>query len=598
MQVTHVAGPGCQLVQSPCEERLNLQPNRAKRGEPPETQSIKLQAPAENAGKDPTQSSLLRDAVLEPNRWVRFVTGSFTQTDLTARELLRRRLRRFLPVGALLLTTFGIRDAFTAPEREGLAHAAVWLSLGLCHSGLALTVWLVSKLSFDRLRWCELIGVALTAGGLGWAQLSWWQQGIHEQFLNSSESQEAAILITNTWVLPWFVFLVSYGIFLPNTWRRCIGVVGVLALVPVVLTLIGLGLRDPAQVLSDPLGLQIVLETLTWTAIGGMLAVYSSHKLETFRTEAITNRRLGQYQLHKQLGKGGMGEVYLAEHQLLRRPCAVKLLRPSDADSPEVRARFEREVLVTAGLTHWNTVEVFDFGTTPEGVFYYVMEYLPGWDLQRLVDEHGPLPPGRAVHLLKQCCAALEEAHRCGLVHRDIKPSNIMICWRGTVPDVVKVLDFGLVRAATVDFADHSIVSPSATQQGTILGTPAYLSPEQADGSQEVDHRSDIYSLGAVAYFLLTGQPPFTKPTVMQVIAAHLNTPVTPPRSIRAEIPEDLGNLVVRCLEKAPEKRFADVEELKQRLDECCGFQQWSETQAQQWWELHPADRQEGISSS
>ena len=230
-----------------------------------------------------------------------------------------------------------------------------------------------------------------------------------------------------------------------------------------------------------------------------------------------------------------MGEVYLAEHQLLKRPCAVKLIRPGDATDPRALERFEREVRLTATLSHPNTVEIYDYGRTEDGTYYYVMEYLPGLSLAELVERHGPLPPGRAVYLLRQVCGALREAHAAGLIHRDIKPSNIFAARRGGMDDVAKLLDFGLVRPAATTGAAH------LSGEGQILGTPLFMSPEQARGGRELDERSDIYSLGAVAYYLLTGRPPFDEGGGIGVMIAHARDPVVPPSLVRGRHPRGPG---------------------------------------------------------
>jgi serine/threonine-protein kinase len=256
--------------------------------------------------------------------------------------------------------------------------------------------------------------------------------------------------------------------------------------------------------------------------------------------------------------------VYLAEHSLLRRPCAIKLIRPERAGDPATLKRFEREVQAMAALTHPNTAEVYDYGHAADGTFYYVMEYLPGPSLEELIKQHGPLPPERAVHLLRQVCAALQEAHAAGLVHRDVKPGNVLVCERGGLADVAKLLDFGLVRGHGLDSDDAKL-----TQQGAIAGTPAYMSPEQAAGREDVDGRSDIYSLGAVAYFLLTGQPPFVRGSAVQTLAAHLGEPVVPPDRLRADVPADLQAVVLRCLEKEPARRFARAADLAEALAGC-----------------------------
>jgi serine/threonine-protein kinase len=216
-------------------------------------------------------------------------------------------------------------------------------------------------------------------------------------------------------------------------------------------------------------------------------------------------------------------------------------------------------------LTHPNTVQVYDYGHTEDGTFYYVMEYLPGLTLEALVEQAGPMPPARAIHFLRQICGALEEAHACGLIHRDIKPGNVMVCERGGIHDVAKLLDFGLVLPPT-----EEMKSDKLTQDGRIAGTPAYLSPEQAGGQEAVEARSDIYSVGALAYFLLTGRPPFAGGTGMEVIAAHLYEAPEPFSRHRPDVPADLEAVVLRCLAKEPNARFPNAESLNAALSSCC----------------------------
>jgi serine/threonine-protein kinase len=278
--------------------------------------------------------------------------------------------------------------------------------------------------------------------------------------------------------------------------------------------------------------------------------------------------------------------VYRAEHALLRRPCALKLIRPEKAGDPDTLRRFEREVQTTSTLTHPNTVQVFDYGHTADGTFYYVMEYLPGLTLEELVRRHGPLSPARAVHFLRQVCAALGEAHTRGLTHRDIKPGNVMVCERGGVLDFVKVLDFGLVRV-TEDAADGTL-----TREGTVTGTPAYLSPEQAGGEGVIDALSDIYSVGALAYFLLTGQPPFAGRSPAKMLAAHL---YETPAPLPADIPPDLAVVVMRCLAKAPVERWPDAASLETALAETSA-PAWTAHDATAWWQR--ADRSDRDKSS
>lgn len=379
--------------------------------------------------------------------------------------------------------------------------------------------------------------------------------------------------------LRWFLLMMIYGTILPNTWRMSAVRIAVAFVTPLVITVI-------AGIVTD--SLEFLLTTAlpdmaVYLGIAAAIAVFGSYRIEVLQHEAQEARQVGQYRLRRRLGSGGMGEVFLAEHVLLRRPCAIKIIRPEQAGDPTVLSRFEREVQSTAGLTHWNTVEIYDYGRTDDGTFYYVMEYLPGLSLQELVEKSGPLPPARAVHFLRQACAALREAHARGLIHRDIKPSNVFACERGGVRDVVKLLDFGLVQSTGLTPEDLRL-----TMKGTILGSPPFMAPEQAAGKM-TDERSDIYSLGAVGYFLLTGQPPFVRETAMEMMLAHAYEPATSLRQSRPETPDDLDAVLLRCLEKDPSRRFSSVSELDAALSACGCAEEWTEERAAAWWQEHRA---------
>ena len=375
----------------------------------------------------------------------------------------------------------------------------------------------------------------------------------------------------------WFFIIVGYGTLIPNTGRRCTLAVGLIAAFVLVLNLISLATNP----VPGERFVQYMLSLILWMMYAVVIAIVGSHRLEMLRREAAEGRQLGQYRLGDRLGAGGMGEVYLAEHLLLRRPCAVKLIRPEWAGNPQYLARFEREVQTTATLSHPNTVQVYDYGHADDGTFYYAMEYLPGLTLQELVDRHGPLPPARAVHFLRQLCGSLREAHGVGLIHRDLKPGNVMVCERGGRHDVAKLLDFGLVRPQRERPDDEKM-----TREGGIAGTPAYLSPEQADGKDDLTPASDIYSVGALAYCLLAGRPPFAGRSVVKVLAAHLYEAPEPVRRHRPDVSAELDAIVMRCLAKSPAERFPDVEGLDAALGRIeCGS--WSPQDAAAWWRSH-----------
>jgi len=297
-------------------------------------------------------------------------------------------------------------------------------------------------------------------------------------------------------------------------------------------------------------------------------------------------KQLGQYTLEEKIGEGGMGVVYRARHALMRRDTAVKLLLPGRAD-PAAIARFEREVCLTCQLTHPNTIQVYDYGHTPDGIFYYAMEYLRGLNLHDLVVRFGPQPEGRVVHILTQICDSLAEAHALGLVHRDIKPGNVFLCHRGGVADCVKVLDFGLVR-------EYRASAPETAEPDAdfvIEGTPWFTPPEAIHGAAPTDPRSDIYSLGALGYYLLTGQYIFDAVTIPEIHEKQLAAAPIPPSQRTAQpISAALEQLLLRCLEKAPDQRPQSAGELHSELQATPAAAQWPEAARVAWWEAYPRE--------
>jgi len=299
---------------------------------------------------------------------------------------------------------------------------------------------------------------------------------------------------------------------------------------------------------------------------------------------------IGSYVLDSMLGAGGMGEVWKAKHKMLARDAAIKLIRPemlrlsTGRQEALLRRRFEREAQVTASLRSPHTVALYDFGHATDGSFYYVMELLDGIDLQTLVDKFGPLEPGRVVHILEQACKSLEEAHRAGLVHRDIKPRNIFLSKLGLEHDFTKILDFGLVKSPRVEGQDESLM----TVDGMATGTPAYLSPEIALGAKDIDGRADLYSLGCVAYFLLTGHMVFEEASPTAFAIAHAQKLPTP-LGQRSELPvsPELEAIVMQLLEKDPAKRIQNAQEVGRRLRALRDVPRWCPERAAQWWETN-----------
>jgi DNA-binding NtrC family response regulator len=323
--------------------------------------------------------------------------------------------------------------------------------------------------------------------------------------------------------------------------------------------------------------------------LGAALAASHGPVLEIGEQLLDNAVRIGSYRLIEQLGSGGMGEVWLARHQMLARPAAVKIVREAALGLPEevqeLRQRFAREAQATAELESPHTVQLFDFGTTDTGTFYYVMERLRGLDLQKMVERHGPLPQERAVFLLKQACRSLSEAHALGLVHRDIKPANLFICRLGPEYDFLKVLDFGVVSR------ERRVKSARTTAAGVVLGTPAFLAPELLSGQGPFDRRADIYGLGCVAFWMLTGRPPFQAADATTLLMHHsMSTPSAPSVVSAQGISPDVDLLILECLAKDPSHRPDSADILRDRLDALHVASPWDQRRAREWWEQHEPD--------
>ncbi len=495
-----------------------------------------------------------------------FVEGTRPRFSQETAGLLRHRLQAAALVLSIVLAAAFIGNLFSAYAPLVVVRAVI---LFMFIGGF---VALQSNRDFSlaQLRWVEagLFGAVIVQ-----LLLMMWTRLVAFAVLKDQLSLVAA---EYSYFAAWAFLILTYGILMPNAWQRALAVLLPSAFLPLGLIL---WLRSAYPEIDSALAGDKMNTPVFLPFMAVLVAVFGAYIINAIRREAFKARQLGQYVLKNKLGMGGMGEVYRAEHQLLKRPCAVKLIRPSKVSEPTVISRFEREVQATAKLTHWNSIEIYDYGRSDDGTFYYAMELLPGLSLDDLVKFHGPLPAARAVHFLRQACKALREAHAKGLIHRDIKPANIFAAERGGVYDVVKLLDFGLVREQSGEADDLQL-----TQAGTFSGSPLYMCPEQKRSYHNLDARSDIYSLGAVAYFLVTGRPPFVADNIYDVIAAHARDPVTPASELNPAVPQDLELVINRCLAKMPANRFQDVDTLEKALAACDCADKWSEDQAAAWW--------------
>ena len=387
------------------------------------------------------------------------------------------------------------------------------------------------------------------------------------------------------------IWLIVYPVLVPNKPLKILGA-SLLAASSSLLVLAmsqRAGLTDPALSLTELFFGQILFTNHACAVIAWIV----SRTVHSMGRHIQRAQEIGQYKLVEKLGEGGMGEVWRAEHQMLARPAAIKLIRPEalgvDAGEAEmVIRRFEREARATAALQSFHTITIYDFGVNDEGAFYYVMELLEGINLEELVREQGPVPAARVVFMLRQVCRSLAEAHRAGLVHRDVKPANLYACRVADHLDWMKVLDFGLVKS---DGATRDPEATRLTQQGTFTGTPAYIAPEMLTG-EEVDGRADLYSLGCVAYWMLTGQTVFEGANAMAMAIEHARTaPIPPSQRTELEIPEALERLVMQLLAKDPSDRPADADEVEHTFRQLSREFPWTDDAARHWWDRHRPPR-------
>ena len=440
----------------------------------------------------------------------------------------------------------------------GAHFAAALLPLGL---------WLILR-SGDRPRPRVHLLETLVLWG---ATVCYLQTGLH--LSDEARPDYVVILVLN-------VLFLARAVYVPSSARRTLMVTGVVAIPMVAMIYLDLSPRVHEPAIPSHAPWSRAMNALIWWSFITALASLTSRTIYGLRRQVREARRLGQYSLEERIAEGGMGEIYRARHGLLRRPTAVKLIRREKVGERAL-SRFEREARLTASLTHPNTVTIFDYGRTDDGVFYCAMELLDGPDLQQVIDATGPMALGRACRILAQVASALAEAHEAGLIHRDVKPANVLLVERGGAPDVAKVVDFGLVLEVRGD--------PEASEAGLIIGTPLYLSPEAITKANPIDPRSDLYALGALAYFVLTGKPVFDADSVLEVYGRHLSEAPTAPSEARGEpLPMGLDRLVLDCLEKNPAHRPQSAREVMVRFlacaDECMP---WDEHDARTWWRDH-----------
>ena len=498
--------------------------------------------------------------------------------------------------------TTNLPDELVSEQIERLALFAA-ITCGLWAVGLFVDLVMVP------LAWgIELKGraVALEIAGItGGAWMYWYARHCTQPGRTKAEVSLGflvfnciAVAILNTWIIPptgdptiylsWIApAILIFAMIAPVAPQRILITSLVAASMDPLAMLVAYLLGDP--VASVP---QAIIRSLPnySCAVVAMLPSRMLYRLGRRLREA---QELGSYQLIELLGQGGMGEVWRARHQLLARHAAIKLVRPEvlgardEAEARLLLRRFEREAQATAALNSPHTIQLFDFGITAEGTFYYVMELLVGRDLETFVREFGPVPANRAIFLLRQVCHSLADAHARGMVHRDIKPANIYACRMGLEYDFIKVLDFGLVKVR-----DRAVKAETMlTLDHTTTGTPAYMAPEIILGEADVDSRADVYALGCVAYYLLTGALVFEAETPMKMLLQHAHAkPVPPSQRTELPIPRELDELVLACLEKDPNDRPQSAEELFRMAVGCTTCDGWNQGSARAWWKTHLPD--------
>lgn len=512
---------------------------------------------------------------------VRGVTAGATQRlRKGAAGLLQRRLRFALPAFAGLLAISALRLFFVEPSA-----APIFAAGALFFGAIAVWVWVGRSLELATARRLEFATFAVLMVSLAASEF---------YFLGAAlavEDVPALAQALNRMPGIYGIIVLAYVILIPGTLRRNLVISAIAIATSIgVVEVVAYRSGHVTELFTLAERLEYISFALLVMGVAAALATFGARALDEAQRGIEKAGDVGMYRLLGKLGAGGMGEVWQAEHRMLARPAAIKIIRRDLADrvtandARTVQLRFEREARATASLQSPHTVQLYDFGVTQEGTFFYVMEYLDGMDLADLIDRFGPLPASRAIFLLRQAAESLAEAHAHGLVHRDIKPGNLHVGRCAGRHDWVRVLDFGLVKSFDAD--DEA--GTELTREGVTTGTPAYFPPEMAQGASSADARSDIYALSAVAYWLVTGQTVFDGAGAMDMVVRHIrDEPVPPSRRVEIPIPPALDELILKGLAKSPEARPRDMNEFIAALDAIELEPKWDERRAADWWQLN-----------
>jgi serine/threonine-protein kinase len=526
-----------------------------------------------NSSLNDQKHRMIEPRVQTPMPGAREQTGSQRLPDDVLSEHVQR-LAVCSAVGAGLWLFGLVMDGVVRPYTVSTGVRAVTLGIELCAIILSAAMFAYVKyVDHTSQKKTDVALLYLVANAIGVALLNTWARTPSTEFVSGVSWNTVVILIGS--------------MIIPTTPRKMLTA----AMVAASMDPIGVWFAHLRGATVPSLVNTFVLFMPNYAC--AVVATLPSHVLQRMGRRLRQAKDMGSYHLVELLGRGGMGEVWRGNHRLLARSAAIKLVRPellgasSEAEARTMLRRFEREAQATAALSSPHTIRVFDFGVTEDRTFYYVMELLAGRDLESLVREFGPVSVDRVLFLLRQVCHSLADAHSRGLVHRDVTPANIYVCRMGLDYDFVKVLDFGLVK-----FNEHSTMQTTMmTGKHTTTGTPAFMAPEIILADGHVDQRADVYALGCVAYFLLTGQLVFEADTPMKMFLEHLQTaPIPPSQRTEMRIPREVDELVLACLEKDPSNRPKDAQDVLRRLNKCRSAEAWDNDAARAWWETHLLD--------